>query len=327
MPRNPKIFIHGRPYEIGFRTESGLPLVATPYMKTILRGIFAAAQALYPTTICDYIVMANHMHMIIVVENPSVVDDFIGYIKRESAIAINKLLGRTRHTVWCSGYDSPMIADPETIIRRKTYFYTNPQAAHLVDTIEEYPNLSSWEEFCNGASDRSYKRIPRYAIPALPKGEISFAKQYEIKRFLLESASAEHALYIEPDAWMRCFSDTAELDPEVIKAEVLSNVRENELKLRKEREGFSVLGARRIQQQDIAKEYVPKKHGKKMWVLAATKALRVAFVKWAKEYVAERDELKALYPLSWITKLPPGFIAPGGYLRACINPDFLPIPV
>ena len=68
MSRNPKLFLNQQTYELCFRTEEGLPFVAAPYMKRLLLGYLAAAQTLYPITICHCVFMANHVHLIIVVD-------------------------------------------------------------------------------------------------------------------------------------------------------------------------------------------------------------------------------------------------------------------
>ena len=47
MPNNRKAYVHGGVYEICFRTEEGLPLVAKPYLKVILESILARAQERY----------------------------------------------------------------------------------------------------------------------------------------------------------------------------------------------------------------------------------------------------------------------------------------
>ena len=143
MPNLKRCIIHNTLVEVCFRTEEGLPFVATPYIKAIMQSIIATAQTMYPTTICHFVLMANHMHLILVVQDPEDFVAFIGYIKRESAHAINRLLGRKKRTVWCDRYDDPKILDPDKAMQRIVYLYSNPQKANLVSTIDEYPNLSS----------------------------------------------------------------------------------------------------------------------------------------------------------------------------------------
>ena len=70
MGRNRKVFCHGTVIEVGSRVEEGLPFVATSYMKLIIESYLARAQAFYPVRLIDYIFMANHFHMHLLVDDP-----------------------------------------------------------------------------------------------------------------------------------------------------------------------------------------------------------------------------------------------------------------
>ena len=108
MPRNNKVFINRTVVSITTRIQEGLPFVATPFMCLLLQSYLAGAQERYPVKIVAFMVMGNHLHMLLVVENPEDVSHFMEYFKRETAIARNRLLGRRQRTVWASGCDSPI---------------------------------------------------------------------------------------------------------------------------------------------------------------------------------------------------------------------------
>ena len=57
MARNRKLFIHGIPYELTFRTESGLPFPAIPLIKYAMESILARAQTLYGVEITAVLLM------------------------------------------------------------------------------------------------------------------------------------------------------------------------------------------------------------------------------------------------------------------------------
>ena len=136
MPSPPKILLPKSAVFISTRIQEGLPLVPTCYMQLILQSILARAQSKYKVSVCHFLFMSNHLHMLLVVNNPDEVPAFMDMIKTESAHAINRLLGRRQRTVWCSGYDSPPVLTLEDIILKINYIYTNPQSADLVDTID-----------------------------------------------------------------------------------------------------------------------------------------------------------------------------------------------
>jgi len=321
MSRLRKIFIHDALYELYFRLERGLPLVATCYMKLILKGIFAQAQNMYPVKICGLQVMGNHVHALAIAIDPSVFDSFVEYVKRESAHAINRLLGRRRHTVWCRGYDSPIILDSETAIKRFVYLYSNPQSANLVERIEDYPNLNTWSELlADGVTEEECRVVPRDLIPALPKRTMSVAEQKSFANSLHEETNRKAVLRIEPDAWLGCFEDTKDAEPEVFRKEIIRQVRQVEKELAAARK-FPVIGRHALCIERMDKEHIPKKHSRKMICLGWNKTIRSRFIGWFK--VMSMRAKKAIQ--HWIetrqlVNLPPGFFVPGGAQFSSINP-------
>ena len=318
---NRKIFIHGTVVEVCFRTEEGLPLPATPYIKVILESIFARAQSLFPVTICHYLVMANHIHMLVVVDDPAGVPAFVGYLKGESAHAVNRLMGRKKHTVWCDGFDSPIILDAENAIKAIAYIYSNPQQANLEDRIEKYPHLSTWKAFLSGGEERTVLRIPRDAVPALPRRMLSFKEQHELARKLQEQGREESVLLIEPDAWMACFDELAHREPEEVNRVIIERVRSREEALDRLRKK-PVLGAHALMLETVYREYQPVKRGRRMLCLSTFKTLRVAFIRWFREHCAQAVCLRQA--VDWLHRLPPGLFAPGGALRANLLAQFVP---
>ena len=147
MARGPKFHPPRSVLFITTSLEEGLLLKSNPLMRLILESCLAKAQALHRVRICHFLFEETHVHIILVVDNPEDVPAFIGRFKTESAHSINRLLGRRKRTVWCEGYDSPILASPVDVIREIVYLYTNPSKDDLVDGIEEYPNFSTWENY------------------------------------------------------------------------------------------------------------------------------------------------------------------------------------
>src|SRR5688572_22422109 len=126
MPAPPKVILPKRLIFVSTRMETGLPLVCTSYMEAIIWGIIARAQVLYPVKVCAVVVMCNHIHILIAVEDPSDVVGFMDRVKTETSHAINRLLGRRQRTVWCDGYDSSTVLTVNDAIEKFIYLYTNP---------------------------------------------------------------------------------------------------------------------------------------------------------------------------------------------------------
>src|SRR5690606_7274325 len=100
MPENRKYFVNRTAHLITSRTEEGLPLVPSLIMNFIIWCILARARTLYRVRVSHFLFMANHFHMLIVVDDPEHLSPFVGYVKAETAHAINRLLGRRKKTVW-----------------------------------------------------------------------------------------------------------------------------------------------------------------------------------------------------------------------------------
>jgi REP element-mobilizing transposase RayT len=324
MPRNRKLFIHALPVEVSFRTQKGLPLPPNPLIRLLLSSVIARAQSLYSVTICHFVTMANHLHLILIVHDPAAIPDFVAYIKRESAHFINRLLGRRGLTIWTKGYDSSILLDPNKVIQRIVYCLANPARANLVDSINDYPHLSSWRAFISGDSELETVRIARDSISPLPRKTLSLREQLLLANSLKAKGQEESLLRIEPDAWMQCFHSTRNADPHEINQQILQLLLEQEQYWRSKRKK-PVIGAHALTLQPMTVEYIPTKHSRRTLCMSSIPQIRIAFIRWAKNLFAEAPRfLKRCITSEWLALMPPGLFAPGGALRANLLPQFVP---
>jgi hypothetical protein len=88
-----------------------------------------------------FTVISDHPHHLI--SHPEgKLDEFFQYFDAQVARALNRFHGR-RHQVWSRRYSAIPVLDEQADIERLIYFLTNPQKANLVDTIGDWPGLSS----------------------------------------------------------------------------------------------------------------------------------------------------------------------------------------
>ena len=174
MARNRKYFPHNSVIYVTARTEVGLPLVATHFINFFIWGILAKARSMYDVKVCHFLFMYNHLHMVLVVDNPEHVSEFMGYVKGETAHAVNRLLGRRQRTIWCKGYDSPLLLTPEDVKKYIRYTYLNPVKASLVDLVKEYPGVSSWDMFVTKNHKSHYRKTDRNNIKPLGTSGLSY---------------------------------------------------------------------------------------------------------------------------------------------------------
>lgn len=323
MPRNRKLIIHGKIHEICFRTEEGLPFAPTPYIKAIWESVLARAQSFYRVRIIAGVLMSNHPHLIIMVEDPEDVPKFVGYLKKETSHALNHLLGVEQHTVWQEGYDSPLLGDAATVVERLVYCYTNPQKANLEDTIEKYPGWSTWSEFIKGGGVKEVPRIARNNIPMLPGRTLSLSEQKRLAEELLSKSKEKFELVIEPDIWKECFPELEDADPSELRDMVIERVRQSEAGYRAARKG-DVIGAANLVMESIRKPHTPKKRGKRMLCMFSDIELRRGYISWYREVIRELLDLIAKAGTHLI-KRPPGLFSPGGGLSSNLNPAFVPV--
>jgi len=284
MPHPPKVMLNRTVLFVTSRTEEGLPFVCTPEMKIILLGILARAQALYHVRVVAIKFMANHFHMILIVDNPEDIPAFIDRVKTESAHAVNLLLGRRKKTVWVDGYDSAVLLTPEDVIEKLAYIYTNPQKASLVDTIEDYPGVSTWKMFQSKITSLPCPWITRPNIPDLADNIGS------LDSFIKERKLQIHELILYPMSWLECFDYP--MEKETAREQLISRVRQLEAEYRATRKG-PVVGAARLRKEVMNTTYVPQTHGRRMLCISWDVELRIRFILFVKELRAQAREVLA----------------------------------
>ena len=326
MPAPPRLLLPKTLVFITTRIEEGLPLIPAAFMRCILEGILARAQALFPVRMVAHKFMFNHLHLLMVVANPDDIVAFMDRVKTESAHAINRLLGRRRRTVWQAGYDSPTVLTIADAVAKLAYLYTNAQRAGLEDTIEAYPGLSSWQMFKSGVTQKVCKWIRRTMITKLAKRRLSVSEQEELAAKLSKLATEEHTLRLEPDAWLNCFGVTNPEEIQRYREEVIKAVRDEEARLRQERQeaGKRVVGKARLLAQPIDTPFTPKSFGRRMWCICEDGKLRKEFIQFVKGLIAEGRAVLALWRMGDATaQYPPGLFPPSMPKGAnLITPEF-----
>ena len=270
MGRKRRNLEHHTLYEISFRTQTGLPLVPNLLIAFLLEGIMARAQTQFDITISHHCWMGNHPHFLVVTKYPGHLPAFAAYLKAESAQMINSLLGRKSRTIWTRGYNPMKIAGPERAKERIAYLYNNPTKAGLEDTIEAYPGLNSWQDFLSGGGIRTVTKVPRSKVPALKTPAISISEAKRQLRALEKENYPQSSLRIEPDAWMQCFADTKDAEPDKINRQIISLVRRNEAAYRakRKRENKEVIGSTTLQRQSMLAEHEPEKFSPALLIIA-----------------------------------------------------------
>lgn len=299
MPSPPRLLFPDYLTFVTTRIEEGLPLVPTPYMKCILESIFARAQTLFAVDLNHYLVMTNHLHLILRVWDPEAIAKFMDYIKTESAHAINKLLGRKKRTVWTDSYDAVPMLTLEDAVAKIVYLYTNPAEAHLVAEISEYPGVSSWTMYQTGELTIEAPWIRRPTITELPKNAHQESVQKRYAANLIEQATTSHLFTLSPDSWMSLYGVNSLEEREALNQRIVTLIKEKEEELRQDRtkEGREVLGRARLQAAKINAPFTPKKWARRMWCICHDQELRKKFIALVKSLRDKAREVREKWKL------------------------------
>lgn len=290
MPSPPKTFIHGQCYLITFRTEEGLPFTTLPLINEIIWSCHAKAQALYPQELIALCLEPNHEHILLRCQDPETVPAFVGYIKQESAHAINRLLGRRKKTVWAEGYDSPIVLDFEKFLHCLAYTMMNPWKDQLVPTMDKFDGVTSWHLFKSNQNSREVTLISRDSVkrlnnPHQPLKENN-KRLSELKEENRKLAYVEFNFY----DWKKCFPETRNKSDSQIRELIMKALNKFEAEIAQtlpSKQHYENLASK-----SLCREYVPKKFGKKMICLSNFKELRQDFLRW---FYRKFSEAKAVY--------------------------------
>lgn len=292
MPRQPKFHPPKSVLFITTSLEEGLLLKSNPLMRAILETCLAKAQRLHKVRICHFLFEENHVHIILIVDDPEDVADFMERFKTESAHAINRLLGRRKRTVWCEGYDSPILGNPVDAIKQIVYLYSNPTKDGLVDSIEEYPNFSTWGLYKSGETKMDCIPFKRSDITKLSSLSPSSEEINIHLERLKESYPERIELHLEPNAWMEIMK-VPEEEREKINQRIMSMVSKKDERLKKKREANNktAIGAERLTRSSFNLTYSSKRKGKRSYCISSQISLRVHILKTIKALIDEGKEI------------------------------------
>jgi cell division protein FtsB len=202
-------------------------------------------------------------------------------LKKKLTESIKAILALPHLLLWDGTSTVIRLLDLEKTIERIAYCYSNPANAHLTDTIENYPGLSSWSEYLAcpdeiGSSYQSKEKWIRYS--SMKPIETLTAEQY--LRMLNTFDSIDHPLILEPNAWMLVFGITELHEVQAVNHQIVALIRENEQLARNQRQenNKTVWSRRELRSQTpTISGHIPKKRERKIFFLGSTKEIRLEF--------------------------------------------------
>jgi len=314
MPRPRKYFVHGSVVFVTFGLEQGLLLLANALCINTMKSCLAKSASLYKVRICHFIVHSNHVHMTFVIHNPSDVPKFIGHFKAEVAHRLNILLGWNKRTVWCEGYDSPIILSPLRALMAIAYLYANPAKDHQEDSIDQFPGLSSWKMFTQNKLVKKWAFFSRRCYRTLPKDAHNLRGYDKEAARIMQLSKYSHEFKLEPNAWLEAFGITKPEDQKLWNDALVRRIRTLEKRARKIRsdKNMRVIGKSNLQQRKMSLDYKPeKRNGRRMWCLSEKRSLRIKFILQLKELFKQAKEVYNNWHYGdYSVPYPPGLFPP-----------------
>ena len=304
---------HGSVLFCTLSLEEGLLLLANPLCKAIVKSCLARAREKYPVKVCHILVEATHIHLVIVVIDPDDVQQFFRHFKTESAHMINGLLGRDKRTLWCEGYDSPIVLTPKRALIAIAYLYGNPAKDNLEKSIDRYPGFSSWKIFLSGNLTRQWKRLRRPQFTPIPRDANNLRGYTKRAEEILDASDELQTFTLEPDAWMEAFGYHSPEQKQKLNRILVARVRtlEERAEKKRTREKKRVMGRDRLIAQAFDTTYRPTRSGRRMWCLSEKRSVRVEFIRVFKALMQRARAVREKWKLGDVTvPYPPGLYPP-----------------
>ena len=262
--------------------------------------------------------MGNHVHMLIRALDSTQCKKFYGEVQKRVTDSFKRLLGRQHLSLWEGKPVVAIVLDVEKAMDRIVYFYTNPARANLLESVEDYPGVNTWKAFLSANATLqacSSESVPWIRLPRIRRLKCRTLARWEDERITMQltrSADEHHELQCRPNAWMKAFGICDDKDVSRINAEIVRRVETEEADLEgaRIRRGDGVLGVKRLRKQPILQPHKPKKHGRRIFVLATRADTRKGYIERFRHIVRHCASLYRLAcsgePVSW----PPGIFSP-----------------
>ena len=276
----------------------------------LLQSAMAAAARRGRIKICHFLWMANHLHILVVVQDAQECVHFYGELQKRLTDYVKRLLGLSHLDLW---EGRPMIApilDPQEVVERIAYYYLNPARANLVESIDDYPGFSSWEIFKQRRDSVSIETpiIRCSTIRRLPAHKIVASTDHAMAREYRDRSKETTCLEIEPNAWAACFHlDEVEIADAAEKVITLVREKQGEFSHSRKQENRRIVGTEPLRSQQIMKPHIPRKRERKIFVLSSIAELRIQFIKALDELCERCSEL---YARRMFHLWPPGMFRP-----------------
>ncbi|QQR74400.1 MAG: transposase [Holophagales bacterium] len=272
MARRLRYLPEGSMVEVTCRTVQGrLLLRPSPHFNEIALGVLGRAQARYRMVIHDFVILSNHLHLLLSPESPQQLALFMAFVEANLAKEAGRLHD-WRGPFWERRYELIVVSgEEEAQVGRLFYMLRHGVKERLVDRPQDWPGphgvtaLLEESPLTGVWIDRTLEhRLRRKG------GELES-----------RACQSTESLVLSP---LPCWKD---LPKERRRARIAALVAEVEAEARRlQREHGEPLGRDRVQRQHPHQRPARSKRSPAPWVHAASRAVRLALIEAYRVFAA-----------------------------------------
>jgi putative transposase len=128
-----------RTFFVTTRTAEGRSLFQTTRMAELLIDVLRSCVKADRFTIHDFVVMPNHVHILMTISGSMTVERAMQLIKGGFSFRAKRELG-FQGEIWQRGFSDVRILDESSLLQHRAYIDNNPVKAGLANGPEEYPH-------------------------------------------------------------------------------------------------------------------------------------------------------------------------------------------
>jgi putative transposase len=187
MPRHARLKVPGHPLHVYQRGHDKKPCFATTADKTLYLALLAESSRLYSCLVHAFVLMTNHVHLLISPSDPEDVARMMKRLNERYAMHFNKRMGRTG-AVWEGRYKTCLVDSDVYLLRLQRYIELNPVRAAMVLHPADYP----WSSYRTHAYGDKSELLSAHSL-YLSMGSTGDERQLRYRRFI-SGGSAEAEL-------------------------------------------------------------------------------------------------------------------------------------
>ena len=151
MPRKPRFYLPGVPAHVVQRGNNRQAVFFTDDDYQAYLGWLREACERHGCVLHAYVLMTNHLHLLLTPEEPDSISKMIQFVGRKYVTYINHLYGRSG-TLWEGRHKGNVIEDSAYLLACMVYIELNPVRASMTETPGEY-RWSSYRDNAYGESN------------------------------------------------------------------------------------------------------------------------------------------------------------------------------